>query len=88
MSHNSVKILQQPLAAGVFFLEILLFFSQPNGLKTKTAPQTGTEVTAVVGDTFFNIIIIPMEPYQPNGWKTGIRSTDLQFGLCGSGRKN
>jgi hypothetical protein len=57
-------------------------------LKTKTAPQTGTEVTAVVGDTFFNIIIIPMEPYQPNGWKTGIRSTDLQFGLCGSGRKN
>jgi hypothetical protein len=61
---------------------------QPNGLKTKTAPKTGTEVTAVVGDTFFNIIIIPMEPYQPNGWKTGIRSTDLQFGLCGSGRKN
>ena len=61
---------------------------QPNGLKTKTAPQTGTEVTAVVGDTFFNIIIIPMEPYQPNGWKTEIRSTDLQLGLCGSGRKN
>ena len=30
MSHNSV-----PLAAGVFFLEILLFFSQPNGLKAK-----------------------------------------------------
>ena len=26
---------QQPLAAGVFFLEILLFFSQPNGLKAK-----------------------------------------------------
>ena len=35
MSHNSVKILQQPKAAGVFFLEILLFFSQPNGLKAK-----------------------------------------------------
>ena len=26
---------QQPLAAGVFFLKILLFFSQPNGLKAK-----------------------------------------------------
>jgi hypothetical protein len=43
--------------------------------------------SAISDVKFFNIIIIPMEPYQPNGWKTEICSTDLQFGLCGSGRK-
>ncbi len=61
---------------------------QPNGLKTKTAPQTGTEVTAVsVGDKFFNIIIIPIEPYQQNGWKTEIRSSVLQLDCAVLGEK-
>ncbi len=53
VSPAAVRFLWVPAATGCWII-FLKFLSQPNGLKTKTSPQTSTEGTAAVGDKFFH----------------------------------
>jgi hypothetical protein len=53
VSPAAVRFLWVPAATGCWII-FLKFLSEPNGLKTKTSPQTSTEGTAAVGDDFFH----------------------------------